>query len=73
MVLEGFTVTGDPLKPPGFHTNVVPAKELVADNEVEAPGQMFCGYAVGETPGLGFTVTLIELDPEHPAAKPFTV
>ena len=52
---------------------VVPATELLADNEEEAPSQITAGEAKGVITGLGFTVTETVFDPVHPAAVPVTV
>lgn len=53
---------------------MVPATELVADNEEEVPTQMEAGVAVGVITGLGFTVTVTVVEPMHPVAEvPVTV
>ena len=51
----------------------VPATELLADKEVEAPTQMVAGEASGVITGLGFTVTETIFEPVHPAAVPVAV
>jgi len=71
--VAGVTLTGEPLKLPGIHVYVVPATELVADNEEELPPQIEEGAAVGVITGLGFTVTVTVLVPIHPAEVPVTV
>ena len=69
----GITETGDPLKPEGFQAKIVPATELLADNEEEAPKQIVAGVAKGVITGLGFTITETIFEPVHPAAVPVTV
>jgi len=58
VVAVGVTETGDPFKPPGIHTYVVPATELITDNEEEAPRHIAAGIADGVIKGVGFTIIL---------------
>jgi hypothetical protein len=61
-------MTGEPTKPPGFQTKVVPTTLLVADNEEEVPRQIIAGVAIGVIFGLGFTVMTTVVDCVHPLA-----
>jgi hypothetical protein len=75
MVVEtGVTVTGMPVKPPGFHTNVVPTTLLMANNEEESPLHIEAGVAVVVILGFGLTVTVTVLLPVQPTeVVPVTV
>jgi hypothetical protein len=73
VVVAGVTDTGVPVKPPGFHTKVVPEILLLAANEEDPPLQIVGGVAVGVITGLGLTVTITIAVPVQPAAVPVTV
>ena len=73
VVVAGATDTGDPLKLPGNHANVVPAMLLLALKDADAPLQIAAGVAAGVITGFGFTVTVTEAVPVQPAVVPVTV